>query len=111
MSNHSYQPPNAYRDAAKAFIQQIGQHNPCAAAYIERIEVHYGTRAAYLAGFALVNLLERESLNHFLPSQYDLSAFTYCDEMRENAEAMRLYLDAAGHLFPGMECSDGLTRC
>ena len=98
---------NTYHEAATEFIQQIRQHSPSAADCIEQIQAQYGTRAAYLAAFALVYLKHSQIAHKYNPSQRELYLFTYCEEMRECAEAIRLYEDAAAHLMPGINRTDG----
>jgi hypothetical protein len=101
MSVHSNFSSKTYHEAAIEFIQQIRQYSSSAADCIEQIQLQYGIRAAYLAAFALVDLKHRQVKHQYNPSSHDLHAFTYCDEMRETAEAIRLYEAAAAHLLPG----------
>ena len=89
---------DTYREAAIEFIQQIRQYSPPAADCIEQIQERYGTRAAYLAAFALAHLKVEQQAHKFSPSQKNIHAFTYCEEMAEIAEAIQLYEAAAGYL-------------
>jgi len=98
MSVHSEGSSNTYSEAAKEFIQEIRQHSSPAADCIEQIHAQFGTRAAYLAAFALAYLKQRQAHQKYPPSQHDLYAFTYCEEMQNSAEAIQLYKEAATHL-------------
>jgi hypothetical protein len=102
MSIHTNGETNSYGDAANQFVQQIRQLSPSAADCIEQIRDRFGTRAAYLAAFALILLKNQQVEKQFNPSQRDLYAFTYCEEMRDTAGAMQLYEEAANHLLPGI---------
>jgi len=98
MSVASNSGSKAYSQVATEFMQQIRQYSPAAADCIDQIQVQYGTRAAYLAAFALLDLKQRQLKRRYKPSSQDLHAFTYCEEMAETAEAIRLYDDAVSHL-------------
>lgn len=91
---------NNYSTLALAFIDRVRQHNPLAAACLEQLLTAYGSRTAYLAAFALVHLKNQQLEKHYGPSKYELHAFTFCEEMRDTRAAMRLYEQAAAHLFP-----------
>src|SRR5579871_2509889 len=88
---------NAYSQVATEFIQQIRQDSPSAAECIEQIQGQYGTRAAYLAAFALLQLKRSQVEHGYPPNSQDLHAFTYCEEMRDTPEAIQLYEAAANH--------------
>jgi hypothetical protein len=96
MSVHSSS--NTYSQIAVEFIRQIRQYNESAAACIDQIQAQYGTRAAYLASFALLDLKHRQLKRHYNPTPRDVHAFTYCEEMGEIAEALQLYEAAVTHL-------------
>ena len=98
MSVHSSSGSKAYGQVAIEFNQQIRQYSAAAADCIEQIQAQFGTRAAYLAAFALIDLKQRQIKQHYNPSSKDLHAFTYCEEMAEIAEAIQLYDEAVGHL-------------
>lgn len=102
MSIQAHGETNSYGQAANEFVQQIRQLSPAAADCIEQIREQFGTRAAYLAAFALILLKNKQVETQYNPSQRDLYAFTYCEEMRETAAAMHLYEEAARHLLPGI---------
>src|SRR6185436_11214813 len=87
-----------YTDVAREFIDTLRQHSPHAAERVEQIREQYGTRAAYLAAFALVRLKTQQATSHYTPSQRDIHAFTYCEEMGETADAIRLYDEAVAYL-------------
>ncbi|MEO8393716.1 MAG: hypothetical protein ABI700_12065 [Chloroflexota bacterium] len=91
----------SYGDVAIQFIQQIREHSSSAADCLEQIQVDYGTRAAYLAAYALIFLKQWQTQQRYVASSQDLHAFTYCEEMKGNAEAIQLYEDAARHLLSG----------
>lgn len=109
MSIHSNLESNAYSEAANEFIQQIRQYSPPAADCIVQIQAQYGIRAAYLAAFALVDLKHRQVAHKYNPSNQDVYAFTYCEEMGEIAEAIQLYKQAATCLMPGIDWTDGVA--
>ena len=88
---------DAYGKVANEFIQQVRQHSPAAADCLEQIRTQYGERAAYLAAFALVIFAGRNR-NGFSSFQEELQSFTYYQEMQGDAEALRLYQEAAGYL-------------
>lgn len=82
-----------YTQAADDYIQQIREHSPAAAASLDQIREKFGVRAAYLAAFALVVLKQK-----LRPAPDALKKFTFYQEMQDNAEAIRLYNDAAAKL-------------
>jgi len=90
-----------YSEAAHEFIQQVRLQSSAAAACLEQIQSQDGSRAAYLAAFALIQLKRLQLERKYLPSQHDLHVFTFCEEMRDTAEAIRLYEQAAEHLLLG----------
>ena len=92
---------NEYTQAANEVTEDIREFSPAAADCIEQIEVQHGTRVAYLAAFVLVQLKRLQSERKCALSQQDIHAFTYCEEMRKNAEAIQLYDAAAGYLLSG----------
>jgi hypothetical protein len=93
------QPPyDEYAAVANDLIEEIQEISPAAADCIEQIRAKYGTRAAYLAAFALV--LYRNGCtrsDHSVPGD-DLKLFIFYEEMHEMVEAIRLYKDAAIYL-------------
>ena len=86
-----------YGNVAREFIQQVRQQNSPAADCIEQIHTQYGARAAYLAAFALTLLKDRLNQQGYSSTQLALESFTYYQEMQGDAEAIRLYQEAAAH--------------
>ena len=99
---------NEYTDVADELTKEIRQISPAAADCIEQIRAKYGTRSAYLAAFALVIYQVRITRAGKVPLREDLTGFTYYEEMREIAEAIQLYEEAAAHLRAGRNSEDGL---
>jgi hypothetical protein len=97
-----------YTDAADELTQEIRQLSPAAADCIEQIRAKFGTRAAYLAAFALIIYRERLHRAGKSAPREDLKSFTYYEEMRDIAEAVQLYEEAAAHLHAGSSREDGL---
>ena len=87
-----------YDELANEFIQEVRQRSPAAADCLEQIRTHYGAHPAYLAAFALVMLTQRISQRGYSSPQQALESFTYSLEMQGDAEAIRLYHEAAAHL-------------
>jgi hypothetical protein len=99
-----------YGKAAAEYIEQIRQQSPPAADCLEHIQAQYGTRAVYLAAFALVFLKQRETEHSYATSAHDLHAFTYCEEMRNDALALQLYETAAAHFLRASPDDKPLTQ-
>lgn len=94
---------SSYNAAGQDFNANIRQHSPEAADCLEQIRTRYGERAAYLAAFALHRLKQMQDNRPYLVSRRDVYNFTFCEEMQDNADALRLYETAAAHLLPGVE--------
>ena len=109
MSDHANAYAGDYGEATEDFLHQIRPVSPAAAQCVQQIRATFGLRAAYLAGFALINLQQRQVQNMYPPSRHDLTAFTFWDELCECAGAVHLYEEAAAHLFPDMDGVDGLA--
>ena len=87
-----------YAAVADDLIEEIQEMSASAANCIEQLRTEYGTRAAYLAAFALV--ICRSNFPRSNPSFLGeaLKEFVFYEEMHETAEAIRLYQEAAAHL-------------
>ena len=89
---------DAYTNLANEFISKIRKQSPAAAECIEQIRAQYGAQPAYLAAFALVMLAQRLNQTGYASLGEALKSFTFYEEMKDTAEAIRLYEDAAEHL-------------
>jgi len=89
-----------YTHAANKLTQELRRLSPTAADCIEQIRTQYGTRAAYLAAFALIIYRERLRRSGKVSDREDLKRFIYYEEMRDNADAIELFEAASGYVLP-----------
>src|SRR4051812_36811114 len=91
---------NDYTHAANEVTQELRRLSPSAADCVEQIRSQYGTRAAYLAAFALIIYQERLTRSGKASDREDLKRFIYYEEMRDNADAIELFEAASGYVLP-----------
>ena len=89
-----------YTHAANELTQELRRVSPTAADCIEQIRTRYGTRAAYLAAFALIIYRERLTRSGKASDREDLKRFMYYQEMCGIADAIELYEAASGYVLP-----------
>jgi hypothetical protein len=99
-----------YGSAASNFIQQIRQINSPAADDLEQIQALLGDHTAYLAAFALIILKASQDKYRRDVTFNDLYGFTAYQELQKNAEAVRLYKEAAQHFLPRIVDTDEDTK-
>jgi hypothetical protein len=95
----------SYARLAAEYVKHIREHSPASADCITQIETQFGSRASYLAAFALVMLKDHLNQSGYESLENALKSFTYYIEMETEAEAIRLYRDAANHLLNASESS------
>ena len=89
-----------YTHAANEVTEELRRLSPTAADCIEQIRTKYGTRAAYLAAFALIIYQERLTRSGKASDQEDLKRFVYYQEMQNKADAIELFEAASGYVLP-----------
>src|SRR5215216_5045240 len=99
-----------YTHAANEVTQELRRLSPTAADCIEQIRTKYGTRAAYLAAFALIIYQERLTRSGKASDREDLKRYIYYQEMRDNADAIELFEAASGYVLPEINQRNVLSR-
>ena len=88
----------SYGELATQTIQAVLEYNDDAARCIGLLRAEYGSRAAYLAAFAILMMKYDLDTYHHLPLKSDLYSFTFAEEMREHPDALRIYEEAACYI-------------
>lgn len=91
---------SAYRPVLAHFVQAMRGDSEVAASCIEQIWEHYGTRAAYLAAYAILVMKQQHEEYQRPVKSEDLKTYTFYDELQDQAYALVLYRQAAASLFP-----------
>src|SRR5688572_8915306 len=93
---------STYRAVLAEFLPAIRESSEPAAAYIGQILEKYGSRAAYLAAYALLFIKLQQDERQREPHLQDLNTYTFYAEMGQDAEALALYRQAAVALLPAL---------
>lgn len=93
---------SSYRAALAELLTTFRALSPDAAECLAQLEQHFGTRAAYLAAYALHVLKIQADEHRRVPTIMTLKSFTFYEEMQQHPEAVALYYQATTHLFPDL---------